>query len=363
MSIFGTMKRIFLALTLLAGAGILAGCLRDDPNNQKTQILVTTGAIVLNAGDPVEGTGASLSHANFGEGASREIALDGTPSDVIVYGGKVYVANPGRNSVSVFDLKNLTLIKEVGTVSQMGETEGVAPRSLTAYGDKVYVSTYGGYVGAMDTLSFAISKKYKAGSYPEGLTIGVKDEVPFLYVANSDLGGEAASVTSINLSQGTSTEIRNAKLHNPQKLAVAGDDIFVLDAGYFEDGVQKEAGVFLVNGTSAQIVIPDATDMAAAGYNIVTINNPVGSTKDFYYSSYSILDKGVRGFLFYGDDTCPIDSPVAIGLDPNTGYIMVTSESGIANLYDGEGSFVTSFTVGENPMDIAFLHELHTVFY
>ena len=364
MSIFGIMKRIFLALTLLAGAGLLAGCLRDDPDDNKTEILVTTGAIVLDAGDPVEGTGASLSRHSFGDGTSTIIALDGSPSDAIVYGGKVYVAIPGGNSVSVFDAKSLALIKEVGTVSQMGETEGVAPRHLTAYEDKVYVSTYGGYVGAMDTLTFAISKKYKVGSRPEGLCIGMQNEVPSLYVANSGLDGEAGSISVINLSQGSSSEIKDTKLHSPRNLAVSGDEIYVLDAGYLEDGVQKEAGIFLVSGTLVQRVVADATEMAAAGYSIVTINDPAGSVKPFSYTTFNVLDKSARSFMFYGDDDYPIDSPGAIGVDYNTGYMMVASRSGIANLYNNSGDFVKSFDfLGNNPVDISFIHQVEIYRY
>lgn len=363
MSIFGIMKRIFLALTLLAGAGLLAGCLRDDPNNQGTEILVTTGAFVLNAGDPDEGPDASLTRLNFGDGTSTEIALAGSPSDVFVYGAKVYVANPDGNSVSVFDAKNLTLIKDVSTASQMGETEGVSPRHLTAYGDKVYVSTYGGYVGAIDTLSFAISWKQKVGSRPEGLCIGVKDEVPSLYVANSGLDGEAGSISVINLKQGSSSEIKDAKLHSPRKLAVGGDEIYVLDAGYLENGVQKEAGVFLVSGTYVQRVVADATEMSAAGYNIVTINDPAGSGKPFSYTTFNVLDKSARGFTFYGDDNYPIDDPGTIGVDYNTGYMMVASRSGIANLYNTSGDFVASFNIGSDPVDISFTYRIEIYRY
>ena len=368
------MKKILFNLIVMAlGTTLLTGCLSDDKNDQPAEYVVTNGALIVNNGSSSNSIDGSLTFLDYESGSARQNvfknangeSLGGTPNSVMCYGNKVYVAGSDENAVFVLDKKTFKLIERISTTDEMGEAEGVMPRSLTAYDKNVYVSTYGGYVGVIDTLDLSVRNMYKVGSYPEGMAIGTKDNLVYLYVANSDYGNGNGSISVVNLSSGSVSEIKGVR--NPQELAVAGDNIFVLDWG---DGwTQKDAGVYLINGSSVKNIIPDATGMAAAGYNIVTFNAPYDSDKKISYSIFNIAYGTLSTFTLSGDSKNPIESPAAISVDPNTGYVLIASRRfnpdtdkidysapGFINMYTGNGEYVKTFDTGVEPHQITFLY-------
>ena len=382
------MKRIILSLAVMAlGSTLLTGCLGDDNNNnEKQEYIVTDGVLIVNNGNARSGIDGSLTFLDYDAGDAKQnvfknangMSLGGTPNDVMCYGEKVYVAGSDENAVFVIDKKTFRLIEKISTTEEMGDADGVMPRHLAGYGGKVFVSTYGGYVGVIDTLTLSMRNKYKVGSYPEGMTVGAKNNVPFLYVANSDYGNGNASISIINLSTDAISEFKNEKIRNPQELAVAGEDIYVLDWGYYEadenyNYFRKEAGVYLISESSVKKVIPDATGMAAAGYNIVTFNAPYDSGKQTTYSIYNIAYGTLSTFYLTGDTSNPIVSPAAINVDPNTGYVLIASRKmnadtgypdyaapGFVNMYTGSGQFIKTFATGVEPHQMTYLYGIVT---
>lgn len=373
------MKKILFNLIVMAlGTTLLTGCLSDDKNDQPAEYVVTNGALIVNNGSSSNSIDGSLTFLDYESGSARQNvfknangeSLGGTPNSVMCYGNKVYVAGSDENAVFVLDKKTFKLIERISTTDEMGEAEGVMPRSLTAYDKNVYVSTYGGYVGVIDTLDLSVRNMYKVGSYPEGMAIGTKDNLVYLYVANSDYGNGNGSISVVNLSSGSVSEIKGVR--NPQELAVAGDNIFVLDWGYYDESeswVQKEAGVYLINGNNVQKIIPDATGMAAAGYNIVTFNAPYDSSKKVSYSIFNVAYGSLSTFTLSGDGANRIESPAAISVDPNTGYVLIASRKmnpdtgypdysapGFINMYTGNGEYVKTFDTGVEPHQITFLY-------
>lgn len=373
------MKKILFNLIVMAlGTTLLTGCLSDDKNDQPAEYVVTNGALIVNNGSSSNSIDGSLTFLDYNSGEARQNvfknangeSLGGTPNSVMCYGNKVYVAGSDENAVFVLDKKTFKLIERISTTDEMGEAEGVMPRSLTAYDKNVYVSTYGGYVGVIDTLDLSVRNMYKVGSYPEGMAIGTKDNLVYLYVANSDYGNGNGSISVVNLSSGSVSEIKGVR--NPQELAVAGDNIFVLDWGYYDESeswVQKEAGVYLINGSNVQKIIPDATGMAAAGYNIVTFNAPYDSSKKVSYSIFNVAYGSLSTFTLSGDGANRIESPAAISIDPNTGYVLIASRKmnpdtgypdysapGFINMYTGNGEYVKTFDTGVEPHQITFLY-------
>lgn len=378
------MKKFLGSIALaLVGMSLLTACLRNDSDGSGREFIVTTGALVLNSGNSMTGIDGSLSYVDFASGdVTPDIfkkvngtSLGGTPVDILIRGGKMYVTVCDDDDVLVLDKKTYRLIETISTTAQMGNEAGVSPRHLTAYENKVYVSTYGGYVGVIDTLSLSVISMYRVGSYPEGLSIGVKNDVATLYVANSDNGYGNGSISIINLASGTITEFKNEKLRNPQELAVGGDVVYALDGGYIdEDMIQREAGVYKIQGTGIQKIIYDATQMAGAGYNLITCNAPADPSVKITYSLYDTYYGSERSFTLSGDSTYPIISPCGISIDPNTGYIMIGSHpksldtglanesaNGFVNLYSSDGQFAKSYTVGVQPRDVAFLYEVQIV--
>lgn len=377
------MKKYLLSLAVLAmGSTLLTGCLGDSKNdNEVTEYVVTNGALIINNGSMSSGIDGSLTFLDYSvsEGLAKQnvfksannMSLGGTPNDVMVYGNKVYITGSDENAVFVLDKRTFKLLEKISTTDEMGE-KGAMPRHLEAYGPRVFFTTYGGYVGIIDTLSLSIRENpYKVGSYPEGMTIGSDDNGANikLYVANSDYGNGNGSISIINLSSGTVSELKNEKIHNPQELAVAGDVVYVLDWGYYDENwVQKEAGVYRIEGSNVQKVVPDATGMAAAGYNIITFNAPYDSGKQTTYSVYNIAYGTLSNFTLTGDSANPIVSPAAISVDPNTGYVLIASRNmgeygypdyaspGFVNMYTGNGQFVKTFATGVEPHAISYLY-------
>ena len=385
------MKKYLLSFAVMVmGSAVLTGCLGDDKSNDSpAEYIKTNGALIINNGSSFQSIDGSLTFLDYDNtgGTTTDVykkvngkSLGGTPNDILVYGEKIYIAGSDENCIFVLNSKTFKEIEKISTTEEMGDADGHMPRCITAYDDKVYVTTFGGYVCVIDTGDVSTPPyyydKYKVGSYPEGMAIGTKDNVPFLYVANSDYGNGNGSISIVNLSSGAVSEFKNEKIHNPQELAVAGDYIFVLDWGYYdENGAQKEAGVYLINGSSVQKIIPDATGMTAAGYNILTFNAPWDSGKPITYSIYNIAYGTLDSFNLSGDSSNPIVSPAAISIDPNTGYVLIASRSmgeygypdyaapGFVNLYTGNGQYVNTFATGVEPHQIAYLYSTAKVMY
>ena len=383
------MRKYLFSFAVMMGTALLTGCLSDDDNKNSSSVdyVVTKGALIINNGNTASKIDGSLTFLDFGTSPvtvqqnvykmANGVSLGGTPNDVYVYGNKIYITGSDENVVFVLNKSDFKQIKKISTIADMGEAEGVTPRHLKAYDGKVYVTTYGGYVGVIDTLSLNVTNMYKVGSAPEGMAFGgTSDSDVSLYVANSDYGNGNGSISKITLATGTITEIKNEKIHNPQQLAVSGNMIYVLDWGYYDENWnQKEAGVYLINGSTVSLVIPDATGMAASGQYIVTYNYPYGSST-ISYSVYNAAYNMTASYLLSGGN--PIASPCAISIDSNTGYVFLASRTmdpdtgypsyttpGYLNIYDGSGQFVsgTTYTTGVEPHAIAFTHGYETIHY
>ena len=385
------MKKYLLCFAVvMMGAAFLTACSNDDNNTNSggQKYISTSGALIINNGSVSSGIDGSLTFLDFSTnpiGVQQNVyksvngqSLGGTPNDVIVHGGKIYIAGCDENTVFVLDKKTFKQVQRISTTDALGTAEGVNPRHLIGYADKVYVTTYGGYVAVVDTASLAITNKYKVGSAPEGMGFGGSESALYLYVANSDYGMGNGSISIINLTNGSITEIKDEKIHNPQELAVAGTDIYVLDWGtYDENWNQVDAGVYrissTVGGNVVSKIIPDATGMATYGSTILTYNYPYGKSEPSF-SQYDINYNILTSVVYSGGN--PIKSPCAIAIDPNTAYIYIASRNmdastgypsyntpGFVNVYSPTGELLgsTSYATGVEPHAIAFSYEEKTL--
>ena len=388
------MKKYLLSLAVMAmGATLLTGCLGDDSNggSTPTEIPVTKGVFIINNGSSYQSIDGSLTYINYATmtpSAQQNVyqmvngeSLGGTPNDVLVYGQKVYIVGFDENTIFVLDARNSKELKKVSTIELLGEADGKGPRRAEAFDGKVYFTTYGdgdkGCVAAIDTTSFALQKKYQVGSHPEGLTFGIDDlNIVTLYVANSDWGMGNGSISKIDMTSGSVTNSEYEKVKNPQEIAVAGDVLYVLDYGHYDEAYnQTDAGVYKVSGNNVSLVVPNATGMAAAGFLIYTFNDPFGGTTGPSYSVYDISSNFLGKLTLTGDSEHPVVSPAAIAVDPITGNILIASRQkdpdtgyasyampGFVNVYQGyglnanPGQFVESFQTGVEPHKIEFVH-------
>ena len=363
---------------MVMGTTLLTGCLGDDSNgsNTPTEIVVTKGALVVNNGSSYQSIDGSLTFFDAMSGATEADiykkvngkSLGGTPNDVLVYGQKVYVVGSDENTIFVLDSRNYKELQQVSTTDLLGDAEGNMPRRIIAYEDKVYFTTYGGYVAAIDTISFSLKEKFQVGSYPEGLAVG-GNTTAMLYVANSDWGMGNGDISVIDLASKSVSTIKPDKVKNPQEILAAGTTLYVLDYGHYDENFnQKDAGVYMISGNDAKLVIPNATGMAGLGYYIYTFNDPWGGS-GATYSIYDIRSNYTTTLNLSGDSSHKLISPCAISVDPNTGYIYIASRqqdpdtgypsyamSGFVNVYDNTGNYLESFTTGVEPHKIEFSH-------
>lgn len=373
------MKKYLLSVAVMAmGSTLLTGCLGDDSKSGDTpmEIPVTNGVFVINNGSSYQSIDGSLTYIDYKTAAPAEQdiykkvngkSLGGTPNDVIVYGQKVYIVGSDENTIFVLDARNCKELKQVSTTDLLGDAEGRTPRRIAAFEDKVYFTTYGGYVAAIDTINFKLQQKYQVGSAPEGLTFVINSSNQgTLYVANSDYSYGNGSISKIDISTGSITEIKNDKVTNPQEIAVSGDVLYVLDWGHYNDdwSQQVDAGVYMISGNDAKLVIPNATGMTAAGYMIYTFNDPWGGS-GATYSAFDIRSNYLSTLNLSGDSAHKLISPCAISIDQITGNILIASRPldpdtgypsyalpGFVNVYSNSGQFLESFNTGVEPHKI-----------
>lgn len=375
------MKKYLLSFAvMLMGTALFTACDDSDDGPNYVPVAVSNGAYVICGGNQSSSINGSLTYIDFATktAAQNQFAakngrtLGLTPNDALVYGEKMYVVVTEENTVEVLNARTLASIRQIKTTELMGNDKGAAPRHITAADGKIYVSTYGsstadwgtyttsgnGYVAAIDTTTFALSATYTAGSFPEGLIVAGD----YLYVANSDYSmGTKASISAINLATGVDSPFTNSLIVNPQAIAIAGNDVYVLDWGNYYDVL---GGIRKISGSTVSTVL-DCTTACFMGTNIYGCNASYGavttefSVYNIVSGSKTTLSTGLGDRFFY---------PNAIGVDPVTGKIYIASYTenesrpGYANYsangfvaeYSSEGQLENTYACGVGPNAIVF---------
>lgn len=364
------MKKYLLGLAvLLMGTAVMTSC-SDDNDGPETYLQVySTGAYVVNSGNMYNKIESSLTAIDYASStatqnvfkAANGRSLGNTANDGIVYGNKIYLAVDQSNTIEVIDKKTKQSIKQIKTTELLGNTEGAEPRHISADGGKVYFTTYGGYVAAVDTTDFALQKKWQVGSCPEGLVIAHGN----IYVANSNYGKGGGNISCINLSN-DNVETKNIEgVNNPTSIYYASNVLYVLDNQYYDAsfnayGENSLRTVEFAQGTSQKVadgnyavcVTPGATTrMNVVRSYFFVLNAPYGGTP-----SVSMFAAGTTQPQAMTLSEMPV-SPCGIFADPLNGHIFVLSyrlgDSGYAD-YNGNGYVVEYDSTGQK------LHEYET---
>lgn len=366
------MKKYLLGLAvLLMGTAVMTSC-SDDNDGPETYLQVySTGAYVVNSGNMYNKIESSLTAIDYASStatqnvfkAANGRSLGNTANDGIVYGNKIYLAVDQSNTIEVIDKKTKQSIKQIKTTELLGNAEGTEPRHIIAGDGKVYFTTYGGYVAAVDTTDFALQKKWKVGNYPEGLVIGNGN----LYVANSNYGAGGGNISCINLAN-DNVETKNIEgVNNPTSIYYASNVLYVLDnpvygpaPDYAATGENALRAVSFAEGKSQKVadgnyavcVTPGATTrMDVVRPYFYVLNAPFGGT-----SSVSVLVAGSTQPQALTLSEMPV-SPCGIFADPLNGHIFLLSyrlgDSGYAD-YNGNGYVVEYDRAGQK------LHEYET---
>lgn len=334
------MKKYLLGLAvLLMGTAVMTSC---DPAEDYPETYLqeySTGAYVVNSGNMYSNIESSLTAIDYASStatqnvfkAANGRTLGNTANDGIVYGNKIYLAVDQSNTIEVIDKKTKQSIKQIKTTDLLGKAEGAEPRHISADGGKVYFTTYGGYVAAVDTTSFALQKKWKVGSYPEGLVIAHGN----IYVANSNYGKGGGNISCINLSN-DKVETKNIEgVNNPTSIYYASKVLYVLDNQYYDAsyntyGENALRAVSFAEGKSQKVadgnyvvcVTPGATtrtDVEKIRPYFFVLNAPYGGTP-----SVSVFAAGSTQPQALTLSEMPV-SPCGIFVDPLNGHIFVLS--------------------------------------
>ena len=332
------MKKYLLGLAvLLMGTAVMTSCDPAEDYPETYLQVYSTGAYVVNSGNMGSKIESSLTAIDYASStatqnvfkAANGRSLGDTANDGIVYGNKIYLAVDQSNTIEVIDKKTKRSIKQIKTTDLLGNAEGVEPRHIIADGGKVYFTTYGGYVAAVDTTSFALQKKWQVGSYPEGLVIAHGN----IYVANSNYGKGGGNISCINLSN-DKVETKNIEgVNNPTSIYYASNVLYVLDNQYYDAsynayGENALRAVSFAEGKSQKVadgnyavcVTPGATTrMAVVRPYFFVLNAPFGGTP-----SVSVLAAGSTQAQTMTLSEMPV-SPCGIFVDPLNGHIFVLS--------------------------------------
>lgn len=334
------MKKYLLGLAvLLMGTAVMTSCDPAEDYPETYLQVYSTGAYVVNSGNMGSKIESSLTAIDYASSTATQNvfktangrSLGNTANDGIVYGNKIYLAVDQSNTIEVIDKKTKQSIKQIKTTDLLGKAEGAEPRHISADGGKVYFTTYGGYVAAVDTTSFALQKKWKVGSYPEGLVIAHGN----IYVANSNYAAGGGNISCINLSN-DNVETKNIEgVNNPTSIYYASNVLYVLDnpvygpaPDYAATGENALRAVSFAEGKSQKVadgnyavcVTPGATTrMDVVRPYFFVLNAPFGGTP-----SVSVLAAGSMQAQTMTLSEMPV-SPCGIFVDPLNGHIFVLS--------------------------------------
>ena len=372
------MKKYLLGFAVLAmSMSLMTACSSDDDDDAPVlkPVDVSNGMFIVGSGNKKAGIDGNVSYIDYSKGvtvpnafmAANGKSVGKTANYITAYGSKLYIVVDGEATIWVCNKQTLKVEKQISTTQLLGEADGVSPRSAIGYEGKLYITCYGasttggnGIVAALDTISFAKQQTYAVGSYPNGLTLCGG----YLFVTNSDYGnGVKPSLSKIDLKSGAVSEIKDAAITNPMEIVTAGDAVYYLDYGtYDEMWNQVGAGVRKVTVDGKVTKVADGTSMGTDGKKIYTADAPYGGSGIKYYIYDTTTGKTTTW------EPANIFSPAVVAADPVTGNVFIVSyqknpDTGYAayglpsytNQYDATGNLVKTYeNTATGPISVVF---------
>lgn len=360
------MKRFFTFLLLVVSLSVIASCDFHKKEEVPPQV-VTEGVCILNNGNYASND-ASLSiynpetkvlSANVFQNVNGK-KLGDLAQDMLVYGGKMYIAVYNSKVIFVTDRKG-KIEKEL-RVSNGGSN--LSPRALIGYNGKIYATMYEGYLAQIDTLDYSINT-VKVGANPEGL-VAVDNKV---YVANSGgmnfaIGEDYGNTISVVEVQDLFREVATIEVtKNPTRLLsnIRGE-IFLISLGDYES----------VPNT-LQRIDSKSHDVTVLTDRPVTYMSMSSDSKLYYLSAQydeewnAITSVGVYNTLtgemeedFLADGSVIKNSPTCISVDPVTNDVYIGTSDYVSEgdiyLFSKDGKLEHVFgTGGLNPAGAYFM--------
>ena len=292
------------------------------------------------------------------------------PNDILSHDQKVFVLNSGSSSIQIIDPKTDTVIRTINL------TEGANPWAMEFVGsNKAYVTNYAAHtVSVVDIKEGKIIKEIPVGKSPEGILV-VKNTA---FITNTGFTGpgmpyESPSVSIIDILADSVTHTLDVPV-NPQVAALASDGkIHVLCTGNYNDETGKIAVIDLYTGP---------------GYNIPAVVDTLdigGFPGDLAITAYGkgycmAWGDGSHGFLYSYDalgNSVMRDGENPIHVGPNAGQMIYDSRQdclwlttmtqwggdGFVQRYDIQADSVvwTSDVLGSGTQKLAILEPIYEI--
>ncbi|WP_455629163.1 DUF5074 domain-containing protein [Parabacteroides chinchillae] len=275
--------------------------------------------------------------------------------NMIKYGSKLYVSVYGSKTVEILNAADAQSLKQLKLVDEQGNER--APRMFAAYGNKVYLTTYDGYVAKIDTASMSVEGYVEVGPNPDGITIANGR----IYTADTDgmnWPSQSTSVSVVDINTFKKEKTLTVSL-NPNYIYSDSDgDVYVIcmsdysdDKSYILQRIDaKTDAVTTVEGVKAyKMTVYD--DIA-----YIMFNDYYAGAVKFY--KYDLKNEKLLSENFITDGTV-IDSPNGIGIDPLRGDIYVAksnkTNNGDVYVFTAEGKLKTKFETAPYPSDFVFM--------
>lgn len=356
------MNRNFFYLIALCMVVILpffTSC-NDDDDPAEAPVIPSEYIYVLNSGS-MNNNNASLSLYNLKDSTvTRNIfevqnkrRLGDSGQDMIVYGGKMYIAMYTESTIEVVDLEAMP-IEQIKTEGQ--------PRALVANDGKVYVTYFNGYVARIDTASLTVETKVQVGRNPERMAVANNK----LYVANSggmDYGTEIGydkTVSVIDIASFTETKKIEVIINPDNVVSDNNNSVYVISKGNYNMGNPPVPNTLqrIDTNTDEVSVIGNATIMTIAGNVLYYVYSQWGAAgEEISYYAYDTMSRSVISENFIGDTE--ISGVYQINYDATYEHLFITTSdynnNGDVYVFDKDNKFVNKFEVGLNPMKAVYV--------
>ena len=355
---------------LFVGAFVLTSCLSSDDEWEPREVTVADGVFILNEGSyfsQINGTMDFISYATGTLSMNRNVfeqvngrTLGGTPNHILRCGSKIYIATTDENRIEVLDAKSLKALTPIAIT---------APRELCTNGKSVFVSSYTGEVSKVDTASLTVVRKSaKVGANLEG--IAYRDGS--IYVCNAWNPDYTYNTNVVKLSAESLEKQKDITVvANPNQLIATENGLFLASWGNYADVPAK---IQFINSSDNVTSIADATYMALGNGFLYLISSSYDENwKEV--NTYSMMDLS-SGAQYRFIDSSDIESPCAIGVDPISGMVVITSRKkypnaegvptvsytrdGYVACYTPLGDFIAKLDCGVNPGAMLFLSHTET---
>ena len=338
------MKKYLLSIAVLLGACLLFNsCSGDDVNGQQKpeEFTVTDGAYVLNEGNYYSQINGSLSYIDYNtytitNGLFQSInnrSLGGTPNSMIIVGNEGYIACSDENRVEIVDAN----LKSVASVSV------TQPREMTTDGSNVFVTSYDGTVSQISCQSHSVvAKSDVIGACLEGIAYSNGS----LYVCNAYNSDYTYNTNVVKLDASNLKKIKDITVAaNPTAIKAADGVLYVLSTGNYQD-IQSQ--IQKIDASDNVTYLLDGTLFDVYDNTLFVINSVTDWTTYTTSTTYTCYDADGNKTAF--TPTQEIASPCGIAVDPNTGYVFISSyvmgAAGYAD-YSADG-YVCAFDFDHN---------------